>query len=110
MMMSYLGALKAWLYRPIFSLFGIGVWSLREPPLVAGALSVWLFYLLFLRRVAGPRAAALIGCSLLAADSIYLLTVCFDWGPVAFQHLLLIGGALLLLLRFYQKSSRARSP
>ena len=33
---------------------------------------------------------------------MYFLTSCFDWGPVAFQHLLLLG-AMLLLLRFYQE-------
>jgi hypothetical protein len=44
----------------------------------------------------------MIGCALLATDSLYLLTTCFDWGPVALQHLLLIGG-LWLLLRFYQE-------
>jgi hypothetical protein len=102
MLMSYLGTLKAGIYRPIFSLFGISVWSLREPALLAGAVSIWFFFL-FLRRAAGERAA-LIGCGLLAADSMYLLTVCFDWGPVALQHLLLVGG-LFLLLRFYQKGS-----
>jgi 4-amino-4-deoxy-L-arabinose transferase-like glycosyltransferase len=102
MLMSYLGTLKAWLYKPIFLLFGVNVWSVREPALLAGAAGIWFFYL-FLRRVAGERAA-LIGCGLLAADSMYLLTVCFDWGPVALQHLLLIGG-LYLLTRFYQKAS-----
>jgi hypothetical protein len=69
--------------------------------LVAGAASVWLFYLL-LRRIAGERAAC-IGCSLLAADSLYLLTTCFDWGPVALQHLLIVGG-LLLAVHFHQRS------
>ena len=44
---------------------------MRVPMLLAGAASVWLFYLL-LRRIAGERAA-LIGCGLLAADSLYLL-------------------------------------
>jgi len=48
--------------------------------LVAGAASIWLFYRL-LRRIAGERAAV-IGSTLLAADSLYLLTTCFDWGPV----------------------------
>ena len=102
MLMSYLGTLKAWFFQPIFALFGTGVWTLREPPLLAGAASVWLFYLL-LRRAAGKRAAV-IGCCMLAVDSMYLLTVCFDWGPVALQHLLLFGG-MLLLMRFYQEAS-----
>jgi hypothetical protein len=99
MLMDYLGTLKSWLYRPVFGLFGTGVWSLREPVLLAGAASLWIFFLL-LRRVSGNRAAV-IGCGILAADSIYLLTSCFDWGPVALQHLLLLGG-MLSLMRFYQ--------
>ena len=53
--------------------------------------------------MAGLRAAC-IGCCLLAADSLYLLTTCFDWGPVALQHLLVVGG-VLLLMRFYQTLS-----
>ena len=99
MLMSYLGTLKAWLYQPIFRVFGAGIFAFRVPALLAGACSVFLFYLL-LRRISGERAA-LIGCGLLSVDSMYLLTVCFDWGPVALQHLLLVGG-MLLLVRFYQ--------
>ena len=71
MLMSYLGTLKSWIYRPIFQLFGAGVSAMRVPMLLAGVASVWLFYLL-LRRVAGQRAA-LFGCGLLAADSLCLL-------------------------------------
>ena len=105
MLMSYLGTLKSWIYRPIFQRFGTGVWAMRVPMLLAGAASVWLFYLL-LRRVAGHRAA-LFGCGLLATDSLYLLTTCLDWGPVALQHLLLVSG-MLLLLGFYQQRSHLR--
>ncbi len=100
MVMSYVGALKAWLYRPIFALFGAGVWAVRVPTLLVGVASIWLFYL-FLRRVGGERAAVT-GCAVLAADASFLLTNVFDWGPVALQHLLVIGG-LLLLLRFWQQ-------
>src|SRR5262249_42155200 len=102
MLMTYLGTLKSWIYRPIFHILGTSIWVIRLPMLLAGAASVWLFYLL-IRRVAGGRAG-MVGCSLLAADSLYLLTVCFDWGPVALQHLLLVSG-LLLLVRFYQTKS-----
>ena len=54
---------------PILKWFQPGVWTLREPMLVAGALSIWLFYLL-LRRMSGERAAAIVGCILLATDSL----------------------------------------
>ena len=100
MIMTYIGTTKAWLYRPIFAMFGTGIVALRLPMLLAGVASVWLFFL-FLRRIAGERAAA-IGCALLAVDSSYLLTICYDWGPVALQHLLILA-ALLLLVRFGQQ-------
>jgi 4-amino-4-deoxy-L-arabinose transferase-like glycosyltransferase len=100
MLMSYVGALKAWIYGPILRNLGSNLYTLRVPVLLAGVASLWLFFLL-LRRVAGERAA-LIGCAILATDSLYLLTTTFDWGPVAFQHLLLIGGALALV-RFFQE-------
>jgi 4-amino-4-deoxy-L-arabinose transferase-like glycosyltransferase len=102
MLLNYLGTLKSWLYRPMIRAFGTGVWATRLPMLLAGAASIWLFYW-FLRRVAGDRAAV-IGSGLLAVDSVYLLSSCLDWGPVALQHLLLIGG-LLLLMKFWQQLS-----
>ena len=99
MVMTYIGTLKAWLYRPLFKIYGTSLTALRLPMILAGVAGVWLFFRL-LDRIAGRRAA-LIGCALLASDATYLLTVCFDWGPVALQHLLLISG-LLALVRFYQ--------
>ncbi len=99
MVTNYAGALKTLVYAPIFRVFGTGVWALREPMLLAASLSIWLFFLT-LRSVAGVRAGV-IGALLLAVDSEYLLTSCYDWGPVALQHLLLIGG-VLLAMRFHQ--------
>ena len=105
MLMTYLGTLKSWIYRPIFQAFGVSSWTIRFPMLLAGTAGVWLFYRLLLR-IAGYRAAVF-GCILLAADSLYLLTICYDWGPVALQHLLVLGG-VLLLVGFYQTGSHRR--
>jgi 4-amino-4-deoxy-L-arabinose transferase-like glycosyltransferase len=58
MLMSYLGTLKAWIYRPVFGLFGTGTVALRGPMLLAGAASVWLFYLLL-----RPASGCSICCS-----------------------------------------------
>jgi len=102
MHMSYLGTLKTWIWRPVFQVWGTGVWALRFPAVLAGAASIWFFYRL-LRATVGARAAA-IGCVILAADSQYLLTTTFDWGPVAFQHLL-IGAGLLLLVTFHRSAN-----
>ncbi len=100
MLMSYVGALKSWVYGPLLRTFGISLTTLRLPTLLAGVASIWLFFLL-MRRIGGNRAAA-IATVLLATDAQYLLTSCFDWGPVAFQHLLMAAGGLLLV-RFYQE-------
>lgn len=99
MVTSYAGTLKTWIYAAVFHIFGTGVRQLREPVLIAATVSLWLFFLL-LRRVAGMRAAV-VGVCLLAVDSEYLLTSAYDWGPVALQHLLLIGGTLAAV-RFCQ--------
>ncbi|HJT89267.1 MAG TPA: glycosyltransferase family 39 protein, partial [Bryobacteraceae bacterium] len=102
MLLSYLGTLKSWIYRPLFRYLGTDILVVRLPMLLAATASVWLFYE-FLRKVAGRRAAY-IGCGLLAVDATYLLTACFDWGPVALQHLLLLGG-LCLVVKFRQERS-----
>ncbi|HWQ56290.1 MAG TPA: glycosyltransferase family 39 protein [Bryobacteraceae bacterium] len=96
MLMSYLGALKCWVYAAIFRVWEPTQWSIRIPVVAAGGLTVWLFFLL-LRRIASERTAVA-GCVLLAADTSYLLTTTFDWGPVALQHLMLVGGVLLLVV------------
>jgi hypothetical protein len=90
MLMSYLGTLKSAIYSVLFPVFGVSILSIRIPMLLAGTASIWIFHR-FLVRVAGERAAV-IGCVLLAADAMYLLTTCLDWGPVALQHLLLLAG------------------
>ncbi len=99
MLMSYLGALKSWLYRPIFALWPPSAASLRLPVLLAGALTIGLVFVL-LRGVSGVRAG-LIAAALLATDATFLFTTRCDWGPVALQHLLLVG-AVFLIWRFSQ--------
>lgn len=102
MLMGYLGTLKAWLYAPLFKIWAPSALSVRLPVLLAGAATVWLFYRL-LERLAGKRAA-LVGCALLSTDATFLLTTCFDWGPVALQHLLLVSAVVA-----FQDFQRARS-
>ena len=90
MVMSYSGALKTWLYAALFEFFVPGRWSVRIPVLLMGMGVIWLTWV-WVRRIAGPRAAA-IATVLLATDTVFLLTDTFDWGPVALQHLLLMSG------------------
>src|SRR5437667_6881376 len=93
MLMSYVGALKSWIYAPLLYLFKPSAYLMRIPVLLMGAATIYLFYE-FVRRTCGQRAA-FIASALLATDTTYLLMTCFDWGPAAIQHLLLVSGALL---------------
>ena len=98
MVMSYVGALKTWIYWPLIQWFGAGVWTIRLPVVLTGAITVFLFYHL-IHSSGGPRAtfAALAGALMLATDPVFLLTNTFDWGPVAFEHVLLMAGCCFLL-------------
>ena len=100
MLMSYVGALKTWIFAPIFRIWRPSPTSLRVPVILIGGFTIWLFYRL-LARIGTPRAA-IVGCLLLSTDTVFFLTTCFDWGPVALQHMLLVSG-VLCLVRFHQE-------
>jgi hypothetical protein len=97
MLLTYLGALKSWLYLPILTLLHPSYLTVRLPVLIIGSLTVWLFIWL-LERVSG-RTVAWVGGLLLATDTMFLLTTCLDWGPVALQHFLSMAG-LALVFKF----------
>jgi 4-amino-4-deoxy-L-arabinose transferase-like glycosyltransferase len=105
MLLSYLGALKTWIYVPIFKIFGVSVWSVRLPMVLTGALTVWFFFRLC--ELSLGVYAALFGAALLATDPIFLMADTFDWGPVAIEHFLLVTGCFFLV-RFAQKETASR--
>ncbi|MEZ5353488.1 MAG: glycosyltransferase family 39 protein [Bryobacteraceae bacterium] len=104
MLMSYVGALKSWLYAVVFRVWAPGVWSVRVPMLAAAAAALWLLWLA-VRRTCGDFAAAA-AVALAATDAVFLLTAVFDWGPVALQHLLAMGAAAGAV--HYVQTSRTR--
>ena len=95
MLLSYLGALKTWIYAPILKHWKPSPESIRWPVLLICAFSSALFFRI-VQRLYGQRAATF-AVLLLATDSSYLLTSYFDWGPVALQHLLLLAVGLFTL-------------
>lgn len=102
MVMSYVGTWKSWVYWILFQLWQPSAYSVRLPTIVTGAATIWTTYR-FTTRAIGCRAG-LIVAALLAADTSFLLTNTFDWGPVAFQHLFFTAG-LAATLWFYQTLS-----
>jgi len=110
MLISYLGALKAWFYNGVFLFTPPRPMVLRLPMLLLAGVTLWLFFEL-LDRTIGRRAsimnrrAAWIGTLLLATDTSYLLLNTADYGPVTLQFVFKLA-ALVLLVRFHQDANR----
>lgn len=81
LIMDYIGALKAWLYWPIFSLFPVNEITIRLPAIllgVAGGVMVaWALGKMY------GRSAAIIGAVLILFDPSLLMHARLDWGPTA---------------------------
>ena len=95
MLMTYVGAVKSYIWKPFVRNLGPSAATVRIPAVLIGGLTIWLFYLL-MKRLAGLRAA-LTGAALLATDATYIITTRWDWGPVALQHLFTVGGVLSIV-------------
>jgi hypothetical protein len=104
MLLSYVGALKSWLYAPFYAAGWLNVWSIRLPALALAAVTILL--LAWLASLIGGWTATVVIGWLLATDAVFLLTAVFDWGPVVLQNLLL--AAALLLFYHWARTDRAR--
>ena len=81
LLMDYIGALKAWIYVPIFSVFGVNVWSIRLPMLMATITSLFLA-----TRVIGESPRTWRGVLLilvLVVDPVFWISSTADTGPIA---------------------------
>lgn len=105
MMLTYLGALKTWMYNAVFAIWAPGQVSLRLPTLLIAAAALPLFFVLVNRIL--DRRSAWIATALLAADPAYVMNGAIDFGPVALQHAFKIG-ALLLLVEYHRRPSAAK--
>jgi 4-amino-4-deoxy-L-arabinose transferase-like glycosyltransferase len=101
MTMDYIGALKSWLYWPIFRLWSPNVWSMRLPVCMLSVVTLLLFVDV-VRRAAGKRVA-LAAAVFLATDAVFVLINVFDMTVC----LLLLGTAAFLnLLQRFEASGR----
>lgn len=103
MTMDYIGALKSWLYWPIFRLWNPNIWSMRLPVCLLSVVTLLLFADV-VRRAAGSRVA-LAAAVFLATDAVFVLINVFDMTVC----LLLLGTvAFLSLLQRFAESGNPR--
>jgi hypothetical protein len=102
---GYLGALKAYLFMPVFAVAAPGPVLIRVPSVLLAGLALLGFWL-FVRRIAGPGAALLV-LALIALDPSYTFAARVDWGPTVLMQVL--KAAALLLLFQVVEQGRASS-
>lgn len=85
LLMEYIGALKAWIYYPIFKLLPFNYWTVRLPVIlmgVAGGIALvaalWKGY---------GRSAAMAGAVMIILDPSLSMFSRLDFGPVALMFL-----------------------
>lgn len=85
LLMDYIGALKAWIYYPVFYLFSVNYWSVRLPAILIGTAGS-LALVAALWRGFG-RSAAIAGAVLILLDPTLITHSRLDWGPNALMFL-----------------------
>jgi hypothetical protein len=84
LIMPYLGALKAWLYAPVFRLFGISALTIRLPAILLAAITLLIFFQL-IRAKLGAVWAVIAVC-IMSVDPANLFPSRLDWGPTVLMH------------------------
>jgi hypothetical protein len=78
-LMTYIGALKAWLWFPIFKCFGVSFLSVRLPAIFIGVVTLYLNYRVV--KILFGLSAALIFIGMASVEPSTILHTRFDWGP-----------------------------
>jgi hypothetical protein len=82
--MPYLGALKAWIYVPVFRFFGVSALTIRLPAILIAATT--LLILFHLMRTKLGAVWAIIALVIMAVDPANLFPSRLDWGPTVLMH------------------------
>jgi hypothetical protein len=106
LIMPYLGALKAWIYAPIFHLCGVSVLTIRLPAILLAAVTLLIFYHA-MRGTLGPLWASAV-VWIMAVDPLNLFTSRLDWGPTVLMHL--FQAAIIALWFSYREKAKLWKP
>src|SRR5437870_6072785 len=80
----YIGALKAWIYTPIFRLFAVSALTIRLPVILIAAVTLLIFYRAMRRNLGAIWAAIVVW--IIAVDPANLFPSRLDWGPTVLMH------------------------
>ncbi len=98
----YVGALKSFVYAPIFAIFGVSLLSIRLPAVLLSAGTIIMIYGLLGRFI--PRWIAAVTTAFIAIDTAFVLMTRVDEGPIVLMLLLKVA-AIYALVRSLQTNS-----
>jgi hypothetical protein len=96
MLMGYIGALKAYLYYPVFQVFGVSPETVRWPVILASLVTLALTYLV--ARFTFDRLVSALLVLVMSVDPTFMYLTKLDYGPVALMMVLKVS-ALFFGLR-----------
>jgi hypothetical protein len=101
---GYTGALKAYLYYPIFQIFGVSPQTVRWPVILASLVTLMLTYRV--ARFSFSRPVSAIVVLVMSVDPIFIYLSKFDYGPVVLMMILKLTALLFALRAVSTGSSR----
>src|SRR5438552_3329823 len=76
-----MGALKAWIYAPVFRFFGVSALTIRLPAILLAAVTLLIFFQTLRAKLGAVWAT--IPVWIMAVDPVNLFPSRLDWGPTA---------------------------
>jgi len=80
----YMGALKSWIYAPVFHLFGVSALTIRLPIILIAAVTLLIFYSAMRGKLGAVWAAVAVW--VMAIDPANIFPNKLDYGPTALTH------------------------
>jgi hypothetical protein len=98
----YMGALKAWIYAPVFRFFGVSALTIRLPAILLAAVTLLIFFHTLRAKLGAIWAT--IAVWIMAVDPVNLFPSRLDWGPTVLTHF--FQAAILALWFSYRDKPR----
>ena len=95
LLMPYIGALKAWIFYPIFAIFGVNPITMRLPSILLTALGLFILYYVLKQQIG--RRLSVLTIAVTALSASFIMFTRLDEGPVVLDFLLKVIGIGLLL-------------
>lgn len=100
LLMDYIGALKAWIYYPIFRIFGVSVFSIRFPNIAFSSMTLVFLYM-FVRKQMG-KSTALLTLIITSFDPSFIVHERMDFGPTVIALFFRVV-SLIVIFKFIEK-------